>query len=210
MNDGATHPRQFASGHRRFAGKGESMPSRLIAGVALVAALAAGLGVHAQTNVYRWTDKDGKIHFSDAPPQEEAKGLSQKRMGGGYADQSQLPYATQVAMKRNPVSLYVGGNCDLCNRGRALLSGRGVPFAEHDAQTNAAATEALRKASGGLDVPFLLVGETKIKGYDEDTWNSALDSAGYPRTRLPGQPPSAAAAPEAPPAKAPAEPTPAR
>lgn len=188
------------------------MPSRLIAGTALVAALAAGLGVHAQTNVYRWTDKEGKVHFSDTPPQEDAQGVSQKRMGGGgYADQTQLPYATQVAMKRNPVSLYVGAACgDPCNRGRELLSARGVPFTEHDAQANAAENEALRKVSGGLDVPFLLVGETKLRGYDEGSWSSALDAAGYPRTRLPGQPPSAAPAPEAPPAKAPSEPVPAR
>jgi hypothetical protein len=40
------------------------MQSRLIAGALLLAALAA----HAQTNVYRWVDKEGKVHFSDTPP----------------------------------------------------------------------------------------------------------------------------------------------
>ena len=186
------------------------MATRLIAAAAFGAALVAGVCAHAQTNVYRWTDKDGKIHFSDTPPPEEAKSVSQKRMGGGYVDQSQLPYATQVAMKRNPVTLYVGTQCgDPCTSGRDLLAGRGVPFTEHNAETSASDNEALRKASGGLEVPFLLVGENKVKGFEEGTWNAALDAAGYPRTRLPGQPPAAPASPAAE-APKPAAPAPAR
>ena len=187
------------------------MATRQISGFVLAAALAAGLAAQAQTDVYRWTDKDGKVHFSDTPPPEEARGVSQKRMGGGYVDQSQLPYATQVAMKRNPVTLYVGTQCgDPCASGRALLAARGVPFTERNAQANAAENEALRKVSGGLEVPFLLVGENKLKGYEEGAWNAALDAAGYPRTRLPGQPPATPATPPVEEPKPPSAPAPAQ
>jgi glutaredoxin len=172
-----------------------------------VAALAATLmlAAQAQTTVYRWTDKDGKVHFSDAPPPEDAKEASQKRLGGG-AEDAPLPYATQIAARRNPVTLYTGTDCgDLCTQGRALLERRGIPYAEKDAQNNPADREALRKLVGSLEVPALIVGENKTKGYDEDSWNSALDAGGYPRTRLPGQPslrtpPPGPAAPAAEPA----------
>lgn len=178
------------------------MQSRLIAGAILAAGLAAGLASHAQSNVYRWVDKDGKVHFSDTPPPEEAKSVSQKRMGG-YVEQSQLPYATQMAMKRNPVTLYVANDCGTpCERGRELLVQRGVPYGEKNAQTSNAAKDALVKLAGSAEVPLLLVGENKLKGYDEDAWNSALDAAGYLRTRLPGAP-VAPRAPEPPPAAAP-------
>jgi len=179
------------------------MQSRLMAGAVLAAALAASLASHAQTNVYRWVDQQGKVHFSDTPPPEEARSVSQKRMGGGYVEQSQLPYATQVAMKRNPVTLYTAKDCGTpCERGRELLSNRGVPYSERNAQGSAADMEALRKLAGSLEVPLLSVGENTVKGYDEDTWNGALDAAGYPRTRLPGQP-MAAGTPPAPGAAAP-------
>src|SRR5690348_15736425 len=188
----------------------DHMQSRLIAAAALAAVLAAG-AAQAQSNVYRWVDQDGKVHFSDTPPPEEAKSVSQKRMGGGYVDQSQLPYATQMAMKKNPVTLYVATDCaDACGKARAFLSQRGVPFTERNAQTNPADTEELRKLSGALEVLFLVVGENKLRGYDEGGWNAALDEAGYPRERLPGQPPSsampqpAAEAPAAPSGSAPA------
>jgi glutaredoxin len=149
------------------------------------------LAAQAQTNVYRWTDKDGKVHFSDTPPPEDAKDASQKRLGGGSVEDPPLPYATQVAARRNPVTLYISTDCgDPCARARELLSQRGIPFSEKDAQANPADQETLKKLTGALQVPVLVVGESKSQGYEEIQWQSSLDTAGYPRTRPPGQPPS--------------------
>lgn len=164
------------------------MKTRTIALTFLAAALAGAFLAQAQTNVYRWVDKDGKVHFSDVPPPADAKDATQKRVGGGGADDTQLPYATQVAARRNPVTLFIGAACGSpCDKGRELLTRRGVPYTERDAQGNADDQEALKKLIGALDVPVLLVGERKMKGFEEDEWHSSLDSAGYPRTRLPGQ-----------------------
>ena len=169
------------------------MHSRLIAGAIALAALAAAFAATAQTNVYRWVDKDGKVHFSDTPPPEDAQSVSQKRMGGGYPEESQLPYATQMAMKRNPVTIYTASGCgNPCDRGRELLSKRGVPFSEKNAGGSQADRDALVKLAGSAEVPLLMIGDNKVRGYDEDQWNSALDSGGYPRTRLPSQPPTSA------------------
>lgn len=169
------------------------MQSRLIAASVLAMALAGAAAADAATNVYRWVDAQGKVHFSDTPPPAEAQGVSQKRMGGGYVEESNLPYATQIAMKRNPVTLFTAKDCGTpCERGRELLSSRGVPFTERNALASNADLEALRKLTGGSgEVPFLQVGEAKVKGYDADSWNSALDGGGYPRTRLPGTPAAA-------------------
>jgi glutaredoxin len=154
-----------------------------------LAALLVSSAALAQTSVYRWTDKDGKVHFSDAPPAADAKDVTQKQMGGS-ADEAPLPFATQMAMRRNPVTLFTSNGCgDICVQGRALLANRGIPFAERNAEVNPADAEALKKLIGELQVPVLLVGSSTMKGYDEGSWQSALDSAGYPRTRLPGQPP---------------------
>jgi glutaredoxin len=176
------------------------MQKRLIT-TACCLALLAGAAV-AQTNVCRWVDKDGKVHFSDTPPPADAKGSTQKRVGGGYVDQD-YPYAVQQAMKRNPVTLYTAPSCgEACTSGRELLSKRGIPFAERDAASNAQAQEALKKLVGGLEVPVLVVGESSIKGYEQGQWAAALDTAGYPRERLPGQAPTRGALEPATPPKA--------
>jgi len=141
----------------------------------------------AQGSVYRWTGKDGKVHFSDAPPPDDAKDVSQKRMGGGERDASALPYESQVAMKRHPVTLYVADKCAPCDDARALLSRRGIPYTERNAQGNAKEIEALTHLAGAAQVPLLQVGDRTLKGFDASAWNASLDSAGYPRSVLPGR-----------------------
>lgn len=165
------------------------MPARFLLPALALAAACAMLPSQAQTTVYRWVDKDGKVHFTDTPPPKDARGATEKRMGGGYVDEGQMPYATRIAAQRHPVTLYTSTDCgELCRQGRELLSRRGVPFAEKNAQANPADAEALQKLAGGLQVPVLRVGDSTLKGFSEDSWQAALDQAGYARTRLPGQP----------------------
>lgn len=162
-------------------------PTIFVRALCLAATLSC-LGAHAQTNVYKWTDKAGRVHFSDTAPPPDAIDATRKRMGGDYVDGETLPYATQVAMKRNPVTLYVGGDCrEPCSQARELLYRRGIPYGERDAQANASDAGALKKLVGALEVPTLVVGDTPLKGYEEGQWQAALDGAGYPRARLPGQ-----------------------
>jgi len=164
------------------------MISGRIIGTFLAAALAAAFASHAQTTVHRWVDKDGKVHFSDAPPPPEVKESSTQRMGGGDAAAPQLPFATQEAMKRNPATLYVSDDCgELCTSGRTLLAKRGVPYTERNVGASKEAADEVKKLAGAMQVPLLTLGSKAVKGFDEELWTAELDSAGYARTALPGQ-----------------------
>jgi glutaredoxin len=177
--------------------------STLIAAL-FAAALLVPPGAAAQTEVYRWVDKDGKVHFTDTPPAEDATSVTAKRMGGGGEENIQLPFATREAMRRNPVTYYTSPDCaDECSSGRSYLTARGIPFAERNA-TNKADADVVQSLVGALVVPILTIGGKPYKGFNEETWNEAFDNAGYPRTRLPNQanplqtPPPAPAQPPAP------------
>lgn len=183
------------------------MQASVIARVLMFAAAASCVAATAQSTLYRWVDKDGKVQFSDTPPPGDVKNAQQKRYGQANADQD-LPFATQAAMRRNPVMLYTVPNCEPCGKGRELLSNRGVPFSERDAQSNVETQQALKKLTGDLNVPLLLIGESRIKGFEEGSWSAALDAAGYPKERpfglAPTQPTNAnlPPAPKAPPKEA--------
>ncbi len=186
------------------------MHSGRIVSMFCAAALVAAFAVNAQTNVYRWVDKDGKVHFSDAPPPPDVKEVTQKRMGAGPSEEPQLPFATREAMRRNPVVLYSSNECGaLCSDARSLLARRGVPYTERNTSTSRADAQQLQKLIGALQVPLLTIGEKTVKGYDEELWHAALDAAGYARAPLPGQnapasalPRDVAPAPKEPPAEA--------
>jgi uncharacterized protein DUF4124 len=138
--------------------------------------------VHAD-KLYKWTDSEGNVHYTDHPPPSEAKTQEQKRFGDKPNDVA-LPYSLQKAMKDFPATLYTTDCGDGCSKAAALLSQRGVPFSQKNPR-EAAAGEELKALTGGkLEVPVLKLGSQVLRGFEEGGWNQALDAAGYPRTAL--------------------------
>lgn len=132
--------------------------------------------------MFRWVDAEGKVHYTDQPPPGSAKKVEEKKLGGGVVDTTQLPYATQQAVKKYPVTLYVTDCGEACDAARTHLNQRGVPFSTKNPQTTPADAEALKKLVGAAYVPVLVVGSVVSKGYEKGAWDAALDTAGYPQS----------------------------
>lgn len=134
--------------------------------------------------MYRWVDKDGKVHYTDSPPPASAKKVEEKNLGGSSVSGGDLPYATRAAAKNFPVTLYVSDCGDLCTQARQHLAKRGIPYTPKNPATNQADADALKKLVGSPQVPVLVVGSTSpLKGYDPASWDAALDAAGYPKSK---------------------------
>ena len=136
----------------------------------------------ASGQAYRWVDKDGRVHYTQTPPPPDARGVQKKTFRHGPVEASDLPYATQVAAKTFPVTLYTSPDCGApCDRARALLVRRTVPFKEVSVLTQNEVDE-LKRLSGKSDIPLLVVGAQVQSGFQEGVYNGLLDSAGYPST----------------------------
>lgn len=147
---------------------------------------AATNAAQAQTGpVFRIVGPDGTVTFTDltgaaAGIPAPAAGVAALPAGASNPDpMANFPFALRQAATRNPVTLYTSENCLPCNRGRQLLVGRGIPFAEKTIATNAD-VEAFTRLGGGSQVPYLAVGSQAVSGYSETEWTRALNSAGYP------------------------------
>lgn len=185
------------------------MRANWVNAIALGAATLVAVCASAQ-QLYRWVDKDGKVTYSQNPPPKDAgaKSVQQRRItGGGPADDvGQVPFAVRQAMSNFPVTLYTAPDCAGCNEAKNLLNKRGVPFREVTV-ADESGRDSLKKATGDTRVPVMMVGRAAEKGFEESSYHSALDNAGYPRTSLfAGKPP---ALPGPKPAAKPAAPTPA-
>ena len=166
------------------------------ASVALLALVAlATQGAQAQT-VYRIVGADGRVTFSDKPPVTADKVTATDRTGKSLdLSGTALPFELRQIVNRFPVTLYTSANCGPCASGRALLSGRGIPFTERTV-TTAEDAESLTRISGENSLPFLTIGGQKIKGFSDSEWVQFLDAAGYPATsKLPSGYRSAPATP---------------
>lgn len=151
------------------------MRAYLIAAMSLWIASAGAVG-----QVYRWIDADGKTHYTQTPPPPQAKGIQKKDLRPGATGSVDLPYATQVAAKNYPVTLYTQSDCgSLCDRARASLVKRAVPFREVSVVGQKDIDE-VKRLSGGEGLPLLVVGSQIQVGFNEGLINSLLDTAGYP------------------------------
>lgn len=154
---------------------------RSVVVLGLILAVVSGL-VYGQQKLYRWTDANGRVFYTDKPPPGEARNVEQKKLGM-RAGTGPLPYETQVAMRNFPVVLFTTDCGKSCADARALLDKRGVPYVEKNAGEAAVQAEILKLTGGStIEVPILMVGKSLTRGWEEALWNGALDTAGYPKS----------------------------
>jgi len=150
-----------------------------------IAAITLAGGAFAQAQVYRYTDADGRVVYSDRPPTAAVKNLQTKKLGANFISTSEPGYAAALAAERYPVTLYTFQCGEVCQNAEALLNKRGVPFTIVDVGVPEGQTRLQAVASEGV-APVLTVGDKQVaKGYNEARWQSMLDEAGYPKTPPP-------------------------
>lgn len=159
------------------------MSSVRLAALAALACASLWTGaVHAQ--VYRIVGPDGRVTFSDRPP-EDARGTPAQTLaipgGSGGTPVASLPMEVRDAANRYPVTLYTGNDCSPCTTARNFLAGRGIPFTEKTV-TTAEDIAALQHLSGANRLPFATIGGQHLVGFTQSEWSQYLDAAGYPKS----------------------------
>jgi glutaredoxin len=166
----------------------------------LVVAGAALAATTAQSQVYKWKDAKGQLHYGDTPPPQGAQALNTSARAP--VDPS-LPYELARAVRLHPVTLYTttATPCGACDQGRSLLRARGIPFTEKTVN-NLNDQQEQRRQTGKDELPLLVVGSRQLAGFQAAGWQEALDSASYPKQKMlpsgyqyaPAQPAAPAAA----------------
>jgi glutaredoxin len=152
------------------------------AGIAVLAIVLCAQAGAQEKQLYRYTDADGKVVYSDMPPPASAKNVQPKKIGANVIETNAMPLAAQQASERFPVTLYTFDCGDPCQSAAALLNRRGVPFTTVNVSDPAGAAK-LMALTGANVAPVLQVGDKLVsKGLAEARWQAMLDDAGYPRT----------------------------
>lgn len=124
--------------------------------------------VHA--GVYKWTDAQGRIQYSDTPP--PAAKTTQLKLQT-YTGPAQV---SQAIGADSGVTIYTTEWCGVCKRAKTFFKQNGVPFREWDVEKTEYGAVKF-KQFGGSGVPLITVGSEKMMGFDGnrfmDLWNSA-------------------------------------
>lgn len=113
----------------------------------------------AFAGVHKWTDAQGRVHYSDSPP-PAAKSMQLKlQTHTGPVQVSQSSGAD------SGVTMYSTEWCGVCKRAKAFFKQNGVPFREWDVEKSDYGA-ARFKQLGGSGVPVITVGPDKMMGFD--------------------------------------------
>lgn len=135
----------------------------------------------ANAEIFRWTDKDGRVHYSDNPPPDA--GAQPTRLYKNSIDVEKMSYDMRKATAAFPVTLYTSESCGApCTQGKNWLKQRGVPFSEKNVKTQDD-INAVQKLTGKTTttLPTLTIGSQTIEAFEAGAWGAALDNAGYPK-----------------------------
>ena len=110
--------------------------------------------------VYKWTDLDGSVHFSD------------KRPTSGNAEELDLKINTYTSTSFDKsifdvgpkVVMYSTSSCVYCKKARKYFNKNNIPFTDYNIQKNARAKSEYVKM-GARGVPVILVGNKRLNGF---------------------------------------------
>ncbi len=146
---------------------------RLLSFAVLVASMSASAGV------YKWTDAQGRVHYSDDPPPEAKAQQIKVKISSiqGPAVVSTIR-DTSATKAKDKVRIYTAVWCGYCKRAKAHLAAKGVPYDELDVETSERGRSEFAQLSG-RGVPVILVGSQRMDGFDANGLDAMLAGAGW-------------------------------
>ena len=142
--------------------------------VALCALLAC---LPADAQVYRWTDGNGRVQYSDKPPPGVKAAPVESRINS-YSGTPTVSGSASAGATRPEIKMYVTDWCGYCKQARAYFVRNGIRHTELDVDKSAAA-RAEYQGMGARGVPVILVGTQRMNGYSEERLAQMLKAAGY-------------------------------
>lgn len=135
-------------------------------------------------SIYKWTDDEGRVHFSDRKPNNNQTSVIQPKSGSlsevGRGNSSSAKDTSSNAAHKPKVSandtspnavhdskvvMFSTAWCPACKMARNYLRKKGVPFTDYDVEKDPAAAMRYREL-GGHGVPLILVNGARMTGFN--------------------------------------------
>jgi len=126
------------------------------------------------TDIHKWRDADGKIHFGDKPPADVRTELITVKpnvyetpsIEALSAIFSQDNKRKDRKNKNRKVILYSTTWCGYCKKARNYFAANNIPYTEYDIENSEKGKRDYKKL-GAKGVPVILVGKKRLNGFSE-------------------------------------------
>ena len=119
--------------------------------------------IDGYTEIYKWIDEKGKVHFSDKKPRD----LESEEIKLRINTYESVSYDTSIFNTGKKVVMYSTDWCAYCKKAKKYFVSKGIPFTEYDIEKNSEARKQY-KQMGATGVPVILVGNKRMNSFSEE------------------------------------------
>ena len=134
------------------------------------------IGLSAYGEIYKWTDEQGQVHFSDkAPETVVAESIGDELRINSYQGkevttsqflgQRDADRREKARLNRPSVVMYSAVWCGVCKRARQYFKTNKISFSEYDVETSAKGKADFARFNG-RGVPVIFIGKKRMNGFD--------------------------------------------
>lgn len=120
------------------------------------------ISADSTSEIYKWTDDKGKVHFSDKEPRHQKSSEVRLKIN----TYESVNYDTSIFDTGKKVVMYSTSWCAYCKKAKSYFKRKGIPFTEYDIENNMTAKRQYKKM-GATGVPVILVGNKRMNGFSE-------------------------------------------
>ena len=114
------------------------------------------------SEIYKYTDKDGNIQFTDKKPPEKAKAETVKLKISTIKNSN---IGTHSISSNDKIIMYSATWCGVCKTAKKYFKSQGIPFKEYDVEKSAKGRKDFNRLRG-RGVPIILIGKQRMDGFD--------------------------------------------
>jgi glutaredoxin len=147
-------------------GNTTSLEAKVISGnqrilwLPLIVCIVLAASPNAQSEIYRWTDENGKVHFSDKPSVEHSSKTVEVRINTYQS----VAIETSTFDVGKKVVMYSASWCGVCEKAKSYFKRKGIQFTEYDVEKSAKGRSEYKKLKA-KGVPVILVGKERMNGF---------------------------------------------
>jgi glutaredoxin len=139
----------------------------------LILLFALTFALPAQAKIYKWTDAEGKSHFSASKPADPAS--IENRNDLEVKSPQPTPADNKAQTTAPQVDLYVTSWCPYCKKAMAFLRKNNIAFNTYDIEQDASAAARKKDLDPGYGgIPLAIINGTTIRGFSESSYQQAL------------------------------------
>lgn len=127
------------------------------------------LAVSAHAEIHMWTDEKGKKHFSDKPPVNVETSIVEVKVN--TYESPNIESIKDYSGTNNKVVMYSAVWCGVCKKAKQYFDSNNVNYSEYDIDTSSKGKRDFKRM-GGKGVPIILVGEKRLNGFSQATFET--------------------------------------